>query len=47
MVEEIKRQGEPAAAKGAQTYAEEIAMWFERAPTCKCRREKAIYICQD
>jgi hypothetical protein len=47
MAEEIKRQGVAVQAKGGQTYAEEIAMWSEKAPMCKCRREKAIYICQD
>ena len=47
MVEEIKRQGRPAPARAAHTYAEEIAMWSEKAPMCKCDREKAIYICQD
>ena len=47
MVEELKRQGVPASARAAQTIAEDMAMWFEKAPKCKCQREKVIYICQD
>ena len=47
MVEELKRQGVPASARAAQTIAEDIAMWSEKAPKCKCQREKVIYICQD
>ena len=47
MEEEIKGQGVPAPAKGAQTFFEDVAMWSEKAPLCKCKREKVIYICQD
>ncbi len=47
MVEEAKQPNNPVAARGAFTYANEIAMWAEKAPICKCGREKSIYICED
>ena len=48
MVEELKRADAPqVAAKMAHTFAEDVAMWTEKAPKCKCGREKVIYICQD
>lgn len=36
MVEEIKQQGVPLPIKRAQTFAEDVAMWTEKAPLCKC-----------
>lgn len=47
MVEELKRQGAPHPARIGLTIGEEIAMWSEKAPKCKCQREKIVYICQD
>jgi hypothetical protein len=48
MVEELKGADAPqVAAKSSLTYAEDVAMWSEKAPKCKCGREKVIYICQD
>ncbi len=48
MVEELKRADAPqVAAKAAQTFAEDVAMWTEKAPKCKCGREIVFYICQD
>jgi hypothetical protein len=34
-------------AKRAETFAQDVAMWTEKAPLCKCKLEKVIYICQD
>jgi ubiquitin len=47
MSEETKSEVVSAPAKRAQTFAQDVAMWTEKAPLCKCKLEKVIYICQD